>query len=123
MQAHYKPASCATRRQIQRVFSGASIFMSAYPECAFRKGGEHKVACDTETEIYYRGKTVYTTQPFTSKHTTVGQSRQGLISLRPLESLNLAEVVVDASRCQLPLLLAPLVDTGGYYEKTCSLFD
>ena len=83
--------------------------MTAYTECAFQNGNEHKIASDSDKTIHIKQDKRYwiTVRVETGRDWKVSN---GLYYARLLDAWSPTEVAVDASGCQLPL--APSVNLG-----------
>ena len=81
--------------------------MTAYTECAFQNGSEHKIVFDSDKTVQFKQDNRYwiTVRVKTGRGWKVSKR---LCYARLLDAWSPTEVVVDASECQLPL--APLVN-------------
>ena len=85
-----------------------STRMTAYTECAFQNGSEHKIVFDGDHTVQCKHDKKYSI----TVRVETGRGRKaskGLYYARLLDSWSPTEVVVDASGCQQPL--APLFNT------------
>ena len=83
--------------------------MTAYTECAFQNGSEHKIVFDGEKTVQFKHDNRYwiTVRVETGRGWKVSK---GLYYARLLDAWSPTEVVVDASGCKLPLV--PLVNAS-----------